>query len=369
MRDFGYGKDTMENTIEEEIDNLFQHIDSHWLDTPLDVSRFFNISALASLWRIISGEQLQLEDPKLIKLLTYNQQMISDFADPLTTISLTSIPIYKFVESLGLLSVVENISNIFKYCDEFIEIEKEKATDGDNPLTFIEAFLHKIKSTDESSHPLYGDRGILNLQNTLLDMFVAGSDTSSTTLNWGMLYMILNPEVQQKVRDELKDNIGSRKPKMTDRNLTPYTEAVIHEIQRKSSIAAIGVFHSTTTPMKIGNFDVPSNTMIIPMLADIMHNPEYFPDPDKFDPERYLTKSEGGSMKFTPDPKVIPFGTGKRRCMGETLARMSLYKFFASLIQKYEISSGQDDLLQDKHSGGFVLSPNPYKMKFTKVKY
>ena len=54
--------------------------------------------------------------------------------------------------------------------------------------------------------------------------------------------------------------------------------------------------------------------------------------------------------------------------MGETLARMSLYKFFASLVQKYDISSGQKEVLQDKHSGGFVLSPDPYKMKFTRVK-
>ena len=80
---------------------------------------------------------------------------------------------------------------------------------------------------------------------------------------------------------------------------------------------------------------------------------------------RYL-KSENGSedLKFHANPRVIPFGLGKRRCLGETLAKMSLYKFFSALIQKYEIVSGQTEPLTDERDLGFIKAPLKYKLIF-----
>merc|ERR1711994_883985 len=100
------------------------------------------------------------------------------------------------------------------------------------------------------------------------------------------------------------------------------------------------------------------------MIGEVMHNPEQFPNPMEFKPERYLILNVDGTMKFTPHPHVVPFGIGKRRCLGENLARMTLYKFFTAIIQKYQIVSGQDELISETPSGGFIQSPLPYKMKF-----
>ena len=65
LRNFGFGKAALEDIIEEEIDNLFEHIDQNYLNQPVEVSRFFHIAVLSSLWRIISGEHLKVGDPKL----------------------------------------------------------------------------------------------------------------------------------------------------------------------------------------------------------------------------------------------------------------------------------------------------------------
>ena len=65
LKDFGYGKAALENIIEEEVDNLINHIDTNFLNEPLDVDTFFNIAVIASLWRVISGEVLKVGDPKL----------------------------------------------------------------------------------------------------------------------------------------------------------------------------------------------------------------------------------------------------------------------------------------------------------------
>ena len=70
LRNFGFGKAALEDIIEEEIDNLIEHIDQNYLNQPVEVSRFFNIAVLSSLWRIISGEHLKVGDPKLEYVLT-----------------------------------------------------------------------------------------------------------------------------------------------------------------------------------------------------------------------------------------------------------------------------------------------------------
>ena len=181
--------------------------------------------------------------------------------------------------------------------------------------------------------------------------------------------MILNQDIQTIVRKELNENIGKhRKAKMSERNCTPYTEAVIHEIQRRGNISPFAVFHSISQniekPLQVGKYKLPPKTLLIPLLGEIMHNPKEFPNPMKFDPTRYLSKDGSGALVFKPHPHVIPFGVGKRRCLGEAMARMSLYKFFTALIQKYEIVSGQDKPIVDLAKGGFAKAPINYHLIF-----
>ena len=107
--------------------------------------------------------------------------------------------------------------------------------------------------------------------------------------------------------------------------------------------------------------------MIITTLGDIFQDPEHFPEPEKFNPDRYLSNDGSNNLKFNPHPRNVHFGIGKRRCLGENLARMSLYKFFTSLIQRYEIVSGQDEPIEDKYTPALVLVPNTYKLKFKRL--
>ena len=153
-----------------------------------------------------------------------------------------------------------------------------------------EAFLHKIRETSDVNNPFYGDTGDLNLINVLFDLFMAGSDTTAITLDWAMLLMILHPDIQSKVRQELDQNFGSRKAKVNEKHKIPYTEAVIHEIQRKANILPLSVWHQTKRNIDIGQYSVPSETVFIPFIGDVMNDPEHFPDPYKFKPERYVNK-------------------------------------------------------------------------------
>ena len=149
-----------------------------------------------------------------------------------------------------------------------------------------EAFLHKIQETSDKNSPFYGDTGELNLYSVLLDLFVAGSDTTAVTLDWAMLFMIQYPVIQSKVRQELKENIATSKLKFNEKSKIPYTEAVIHEIQRRGNIAPLALIHQTTNNVDIGPYSVPPKTRIIPLIGEILNDPEHFPEPSMFKPER-----------------------------------------------------------------------------------
>ena len=73
---------------------------------------------------------------------------------------------------------------------------------------------------------------------------------------------------------------------------------------------------------------------------------------------------DSNDAKFQAHPKMIPFGVGKRRCLGEVLAKMTLFKFFTALIQKYEIVSGQSEPISDTRVPGLVMAPEKYKLIF-----
>ena len=200
LRNFGLGKNILEDIIEEEVDNLLQYIDDNLIDTPITMTTFFHIPILASLWRIISGKSLKVGDPTIEKLMELVDLLTNEPGNPLLILSFNHLWLYKILNGMGIFHNQMANYELLKYCQEMIDAHKDKHIDGENPLTFIEALLHKIQTNDDTDHPLSKTLGELNLVNLLLDIFLAGSDTTSTTLNWAMLFMIQHPEVQTNIR-------------------------------------------------------------------------------------------------------------------------------------------------------------------------
>eukprot|EP00091_Calanus_sinicus_P011670 TRINITY_DN26333_c0_g1_i1.p1 TRINITY_DN26333_c0_g1~~TRINITY_DN26333_c0_g1_i1.p1 ORF type:complete len:147 (-),score=23.78 TRINITY_DN26333_c0_g1_i1:435-875(-) len=119
-------------------------------------------------------------------------------------------------------------------------IENHKQTfDINDPRDFIDKYLTEIENTKDPNSSFFDKTGIENLASTLTDLFIAGSETTSTTLTWAFLYMVRNPEVQQKVQKEIDAAVGRYKiPSLADKPNLPYTEAVLMEIQRCSNIVS-----------------------------------------------------------------------------------------------------------------------------------
>lgn len=193
----------------------------------------------------------------------------------------------------------------------------------------------------------------------VLDLFVAGSETTSTTLRWAFLYMAKYPEIQEKVQAEIDRVIGqSRQPSMEDRANLPYTDAVIHEILRMGNIVPLALPHSTNKEVQLGGYTIPKGVLIIPNLASVLIDKKEWATPSTFDPGHFLNK-EG---KFEKKAAFIPFSAGKRVCLGENLARMELFLFFTSFMQHFTFSIPAGVNVVMDYRAGITLAPKPYEI-------
>ena len=186
-------------------------------------------------------------------------------------------------------------------------------------------FYYKGTSFHES-------KGYEQLANTLIDLFIAGMDTTSNTLSFAILYMASYQEVQNRVRQEIFDVIGqTNQPSLTDKAKMPYTEATILEIQRMANIVPDGVPHSTNAPITAGPYVIPPGHILISSLTAVLRDGEEWVEPETFDPSRFI---KDGQVKRSD--ALIPFSAGKRQCPGENLAKAELFLFFVGLVQKFQ---------------------------------
>ncbi|XP_073530112.1 cytochrome P450 2K4-like isoform X3 [Phyllobates terribilis] len=197
-----------------------------------------------------------------------------------------------------------------------------------------------------------------NLTVLVGNLFAAGMETTSTTLRWGLLLMIKYPEIQQKVHIEIERVIGSAQPQMEHRKQMPYTDAVIHEIQRYGDIIPHNLPHAATEDITFRGYLIPKGTVVFPLLHSVLRDKAYFEKPDEFYPEHFLD-SKGN---FKKNEAFVPFSIGKRSCAGETLAKMELFLFFTTLLQNFTFQPIPGAKLDLTPALGATNAPKPFEI-------
>ncbi|XP_046394716.1 methyl farnesoate epoxidase-like [Ischnura elegans] len=370
LRDFGFGKSSMESITIEEIEAVFSGIDkslegeNSW-SKPIVVHDILGTANINVIWHILAGKRYSLTDPLLNQLLNYVKDVIAQVEIG----GKLEMAFPKLVELLPFLSnawdSIEKREKVRNFIKKAID-EHKISIDYNSPRDFIDIYLAEMARRKEDPDSTFTDPQLTGIG---FDLFGAGYDTTFNTIVFSLLYMILNPEVQKKVQEELDSVVGrDRLPSFQDRDShrIPYTEATVMEILRCSTVVPMSVPHAPLYCSKDIEFRghiIPKNSQIFLNLYDLHHDPAVWGDPENFRPERFLNQDG----KVIRNEAFIPFGIGKRSCLGESLARNNVFLFFACLMQRYSMQKPDGEAPpSDEPVGNITIMPKPFKVQVMK---
>ncbi|NXP25609.1 CP2DH protein, partial [Scytalopus superciliaris] len=354
LRNFGMGKKSLEERVVEEAGFLCSAIKS-------EEGRSFNIhfpvnNAVCNvICTIVFGERFNYSDEEFKKLLHLFENSLTEETGFFPQL-LNVVPI--LVRIPGLPQKVFQAQKAFM---DFVDVLIDKHMKTWNPAytrDLTDAFLKEMEKGKAAEEKGFHYN---NLRLVTADLFTAGSETTTTTLRWALLYMILHPEIQSKVQAEIDNVIGrERSPTMKDQASMPYTNAVIHEVQRYGDIVPVGIPHMTYRDTELQGFFIPKGTTVITNLSSVLKDETIWQKPKEFYPEHFLD----AKGQFVKPEAFLPFSAGRRACPGEQLARMELFIFFTTLLQKFTFVIPEDQP-RPREDGHFALtnSPHPYLLQ------
>ncbi|XP_072014942.1 cytochrome P450 2U1-like [Amphiura filiformis] len=356
FRQFGIGASRFEESISKESTYLIEEL-ANLKGQPVDLTWHFNNAVSNIISKVVFGTRFEFSDERihrLTDLLVRHHELIG--SGGLEFVLPFNIP-SKIKQDL-----IKVDDEILAFINDMIETHRENF-DPDNLNDVIDMWLNEIrlhKSDDPNSF-----RQPDNMPGQIFLLFLAGSDTTSNTLRWGTQYLVRYPKVQDRIHREIDTVVGrNRLPKLADKPYLPYTQALIAELHRIISLAPLSVFHVAADKTTFRGYTIPKNGVVISNLYAVMHSPALWEDPEEFRPERFLD-DEGN---FREPDEVIPFGVGRRVCLGEALARQELFIFFTHLLHQFKFEKISEDAPMPtlKPIEAVVIHPEPYKLRVIK---
>jgi cytochrome P450 len=175
------------------------------------------------------------------------------------------------------------------------------------------------------------------LRDEVLTFLIAGHETTALTLTWTWHLLAQHPEVERKLHQELDRVLGGRVPEFADLPALTYTERVIKESMRLYP-PAWSLARTVISDFELRGYRIPAGANVV-MSQWIMHrHPSYFPEPEKFDPDRWSPEKAQKLPRFA----YFPFGGGPRQCIGSSFAMMEATLLLATIAQRFRFRSVPD---------------------------
>ncbi|KAM4655398.1 cytochrome P450 2J4-like [Amazona ochrocephala] len=349
LRNFGLGKRVLEKRIQEECRYLVEAFREEQ-GNPSNPQYKVTNAVSNVICSVVFGNRFDYHDEKFQKLLQLLNETLILHVTIMGQLYNSFPSIMKYLPGSH-----QTIFKNWKYMKSFVQEEIDKHKEDWNPSEsrdFIDSYLTEMAKV---SNVDFQDE---NLVACSLDLLLAGTETTSTTIRWALLFMAKYPEIQARVQAEIDAVIGqARQPALQDRDNMPYTNAVIHEVQRKGNILPFSVPRMATKDTFVGGFFIPKGTVMSPNLTSVMFDKNVWETPDAFNPGHFLKDGQ-----FYKNEYFMPFSIGKRSCLGELLARSELFLFFTSLLQKFTFQAPPATTLSLNIQHGVTVAPQPYKI-------
>ncbi|GMH16757.1 hypothetical protein Nepgr_018598 [Nepenthes gracilis] len=243
----------------------------------------------------------------------------------------------EFFPSAEFINVItgqkSRLDRCFRQFDNFFNEIIEERLDPTREETkgkYLLDVLLSIQKDGSGDMPLT----VSNVKAILLDMFAAGIDTASITLDWAMTELMINPTVMKQAQVEVRSIIGERKIVLeSDLPQLHYLKAVLKEVLRLHPPAPMSLPRESIEDVTIDNYVIPAKTRVFINIYAIGRDPKSWKDPETFIPERFMDSSidfKGQDFEF------LPFGGGRRVCPGITFALVTIELALAQLLHSFE---------------------------------
>ncbi|XP_075057355.1 cytochrome P450 2K1-like isoform X2 [Mixophyes fleayi] len=351
LRDYGMGKKILENKINEEYAILEKKFKSFG-GKPFENFTIMNGAVANIMMSIVLGHRFNYEDPVFLRLIHLITENVKLLGSPMVMLYNTFPSLMSWLPG-SHKAILENSLETQTFIKEVITKSKQEL-DINNERTLIDRFLIKQQEEKQESTNYFSDE---NLTMIISNLFAAGMDTTSTTLRWALLLMMKYPEIQKNVQNEIEQVIGLAEPHTEHQKEMPYTNAVIHEIQRFANIVPT-ISHATAQDVTFKGYFLPKGTYVFLILTSVLRDEAHFEKPDEFYPQHFLD-SNG---RFVKNEAFLPFAAGKRSCAGENMTRMELFIFFTRLLQNFTFQAPPGAELDINPAVGFVTPPMPHSI-------
>ncbi|KAM8952304.1 cytochrome P450 2F2-like [Pelodytes ibericus] len=330
LRNFGMGKRSIEERIQEEAQYLIAEIKT-LKGSPFDPKYYLAQTVSNVICSVIFGDRFEYTDGNF-------QKLVKNLLDTFRIISSPWGALYNVYPSIMShlpgphQKITPNFNTITDYIRERME-ENKQTLDHNCPRDFIDCFLIKMGMERNQSFTYFNETSLVM---TTLILFISGTETVTLTLRHGLLLLMKHPEVAEKIYEEIDNIIGHhRPPNFEDRIQMPYVWAFIHEVQRFSDVIPLAPGHELTKDTQVRGYMFPKGTYFLPFLTTVLFDKTQFKNPEKFDVGHFL--DENG--KFRKNEALLAFSAGKRMCIGENLAMMELFLYFTTILQNFTIKS------------------------------
>ena len=269
----------------------------------------------------LSGETASKVGPALNSVLTLGVRM----ARKLPTFLLASLPGMNLNRALALnvenLAFQRALSDLSEVIDDVLDERSTRSDKGDD-LVGLMLSVRDPETGEGMSRT--------QIASELMTFMLAGHETTSNALSWTFRWLSLNPDARDRMFAEIDDVVGDRTPDMEDAERLPWTRAVIEESMRLTPPVFM-VGRKAIGEDEIDGYRIPAGASVMVVIRMIHRDPRVWDNPEGFDPSRFLPENRAGR----PNQAYMPFGAGRRICVGSTFAMIEAVLLMAMISRRY----------------------------------
>ncbi|KAI8106875.1 hypothetical protein M9434_001529 [Picochlorum sp. BPE23] len=254
------------------------------------------------------------------------------------------------------LNIVTNtLNDLIAKCKKMVE---------ENDEEFVEEFLSKADPSILHFLIASGDQiTSKQLRDDLMTLLIAGHETTAAVLTWTMHCIVGDPDVTRRLQEEADEVLGDRLPTLEDLKNLKFTTRVINEAMRLYPQPPVLIRRALDDDV-LGGYKVEKGSDLFISVWNLHRNPAYWTNPDKFDPDRFPID---GPMpnEVTEDYRYLPFGGGKRKCIGDQFALFESVASLAVLMRRFDFSRPEDAPEVGMTTGATIHTTNGLYLKPT----